>query len=278
LNQLKNVDDLETIEVELLLEAVSRQYGYDFRDYAGASIKRRIKKTVEDEKLGSISALQDKVLHDPGGLNRLLKDLSIPVTSLFRDPGFYLALRKKVVPVLRTYPFIRIWIAGCATGEEVYSLAILLLEEGLYEKSRIYATDINEAVLKKAKAAIYPLKSMKEYTKNYQQAGGKKSFSEYYTASHDSAILRPSLRKNVIFSYHNLVTDGSFNEFNLILCRNVMIYFNKKLQDKVHTLFYKSLPMFGLFAVGSKENLTFTSCEDCYEPMDKNEKIYRRIK
>lgn len=278
MNPVKIINDLEDLEIELLLEAVYRHYGYDFRDYAYAWLKRRIKKRMKDEKLGSVSALQDKLLHDSGCLERLLNDLSIQVTSLFRDPGFYLALRTKVVPLLRTYPFIRIWIAGCATGEEVYSLAIILSEEGMYEKCRIYATDFNEAVLKKAEAGIYPMGSMKEYTRNYQQAGGKKTLSEYYTAAHDNVILRPALKKNVIFSQHNLVTDSSFNEFNLIMCRNVMIYFNKKLQERVHTLFYTSLPMFGVLGLGSEESIKFTPYEDCYEQMDANEKIYRKVK
>jgi len=270
--------DLERIEIELLLEGIFRHYGFDFRAYAFASIRRRLWKRIEEEGLPSISALQERVLHEPEMMEKLLLDLSINVTAMFRDPGFYVTFREHVVPMLRTYPFIRVWHAGCSTGEEVYSMAIVLREEGLYERSRIYATDINEVVLQRAKAGIFPLDRMQEYTDNYIRARGKKSFSEYYTAKYGGALFDQSLTKNVVFSQHNLVTDRSFSEFNVILCRNVLIYFDKTLQSKVHGLFYDSLPMFGVLVLGSKESLRFMSHEDCYEQIAPPEKIFRKVK
>ena len=269
--------ELERVEIELLLEGIFRHYGYDFRAYAYASLRRRIWKRIRNERLETVSALQDRVLHDPAALERLLMDLSVNVTAMFRDPTFYAAFRTQVVPLLRTYPFIRIWHAGCSTGEEVYSMAILLEEEGLYERSRIYATDINEVVLGTARAGIFPLDKMQEYTANYLRAGGKRSFSEYYTAAYDGALFAPGLTRNVVFAQHNLVTDRSFSEFNVILCRNVMIYFDRSLQDRVHQLFYESLPMYGILALGSKESLRFSSLEDRYEELDSREKIYRKV-
>lgn len=269
---------LDELEIRLLLEGVFCHYGYDFRNYAMASLKRRIWKQILDEKLGSISALQDKVLHDPNCMERFLLTLSINVTSMFRDPLFYRAFRTRVVPYLRTYPFIRIWLAGCSTGEEVYSMALLLQEEGLYERCRIYATDMNELVLKKAKEGIYPLASMQQYTSNYQQAGGKDAFSEYYTAKYDHVIFNPALKKNIVFAAHNLVTDGSFNEFQVIFCRNVMIYFNKLLQERVHNLLYESMSMFGILALGSKESIKFTAREAYYEDVDAINKLSRKVR
>ena len=269
--------DLEKIEVELLLEAVYRKYGFDFRAYAYSSLRRRLWKRITESGLKTVSGLQERVLHDPSMMEQLLLDLSINVTAMYRDPHFYVTFREKVIPMLRTYPFIRIWHAGCSTGEEVYSMAILLQEEGLYDRARIYATDINEVVLQRAKAGIFPLDRMKEYTDNYIKAGGKKAFSEYYTAKYDNAIFNPSLTKNVVFSQHNLVTDRSFSEFNVILCRNVLIYFDKPLQSRVHTLFYDSLAMFGVLVLGSKESLKFSEYESCYEQIEMPEKIYRKI-
>src|SRR5438309_8392018 len=270
--------DLERIEIELLLEGIFRHYGFDFRSYAYASIRRRLWKRIEAEQLSSISELQALVLHDTSVMERLLLDLSISVTSMFRDPNFYLVFRQDVVPLLRTYPFIRIWHAGCSTGEEVYSTAILLEEEGLLGKTRIYATDINDAVLQQAKAGIFPLNRMQEYTDNYIRAGGRRSFSEYYTANYDGALFSPSLTRNVVFSQHNLVTDRSFSEFNVIFCRNVLIYFDRSLQHRVHALFYESLVMFGILALGSKESLRFSKYEPCYEKLNAKEKIYRKVK
>ncbi len=270
--------DIESIEIPLLLEAVFQHYGYDFRDYAQASLKRRIWKRIRDEGLSTVSGLQEKILHDTGCMDRLLIDISINVTDFFRDPGFYLAFRKKVVPMLRTYPFLRIWHAGCSSGEEVYSMAILLHEEGLYDRCKIYATDINDSVVKRARDGIFALKAMREFTGNYIKAGGQGAFSEYYTAQGHDAIFSSKLKKNLVFASHDLVMDTSFNEFNVIICRNVMIYFNKKLQDRVHNLLYESLCNFGILGLGSKESLRFTSKETFYEDVDSRWKLYRKIR
>ena len=270
-------EDLEEIELSLLLEGVFRQYGFDFREYAPASLRRRVWRRVHAEGLSTISALQDRLLHDPACMERLLLDLSINVTAMFRDPGFYSAFRRKVVPMLRTYPFTRIWIAGCSTGEEVYSLAILLLEEGLYDRARIYATDINEAVLEQARAGVFPLDKMREYTQNYINAGGSRPFSEYYLAKYDGAQFQRSLIDNVVFAQHNLVSDRSFNEFNVIVCRNVMIYFDRALQERVHTLFYESLVTFGILGLGHRESIRQSPYEDSYEELEATEKLYRKV-
>lgn len=270
--------ELERIEIELLLEGVFRHYGFDFRSYAYASIRRRLWKRIESEGLTSISELQALVLHDSAAMERLLLDLSISVTAMFRDPGFYQVFRDEVVPLLRTYPFIRIWHAGCSTGEEVYSTAIVLEEEGLLERTRIYATDINDAVLQQARAGIFPLNRMQEYTENYIRAGGKRSFSEYYTAKYDGALFSPSLSRNTVFSQHNLVTDRSFSEFTVIFCRNVLIYFDRDLQERVHTLFYDSLVTLGILALGSKESLRFSQYEPCYEKLHPRERLYRKVR
>ncbi len=271
-------DDLERIEIDLLLEGIFRRYGFDFREYAPASLRRRLWRRIHAEKLRSVSGLQERVLHDPACMERLLLDLSINVTSMYRDPSFHAAFRAKVVPTLRTYPFTRISNAGCSTGEEVYSLAILLHEEGLYDKARIYATDINESVLGQARAGIFPLDKMQDYTQNYIAAGGKRSFSEYYVADYEGARFATSLMENVVFAQHNLVSDRSFNEFHVIMCRNVMIYFDKPLQDHVHRLFYESLAMFGVLALGHKESIKFSPHEDCYEELDPEERLYRKIR
>jgi chemotaxis protein methyltransferase CheR len=269
--------ELEQLEIELLLEAIFRRYGLDFRQYAQASLKRRLYRRMHAEGLQTLSELQNRLLHDPPCMERLLVDLSINVTSMFRDPSFYVAFREKVVPMLRTYPFTRIWCAGCSTGEEVYSLAILLLEEGVYERTRIYATDINEHVLQTARAGVFPLDRMKHYTQNYIRAGGKGDFSAYYTAAYDSVAFSRSLTENVVFAQHNLAMDRSFNEFNVIVCRNVMIYFDKALQDHVHTLFYESLDTFGILALGHKESINFTRYAGRYEEIDLDERIYRKV-
>jgi chemotaxis protein methyltransferase CheR len=272
-----DADEMERTEIKLLLDGIFHIYGFDFRSYAFASMKRRLMHRMREEGLPTISALQARVLHDPACMERLLLDLTVNVTSMYRDPTFYLAFRRKVVPLLRTYPFIRIWHAGCSSGEEVYSMAILLEEEGIYERSRIYATDVNEAVLRRAKEGIFPLSNMQEYTRNYLRAGGTRSFSEYYTAKYEGALFNPSLTSNVVFSQHNLVTDHSFSEFTVILCRNVMIYFDKNLQNRVHDLFYGSLVRFGVLALGRKESLRFTKHEAHYEKIDAQEKIYRKL-
>lgn len=271
-------EELEKIEIDLLLQGLYSWCGYDYRDYSYNSIKRRVWHRIHAEKLTSITGLLEKVLHDPGCLKRLIADFSINVTEMFRDPDFFLNFRETVVPILRTYPTIRIWHAGCSTGEEVFSMAILLHEEGIYEKAKIYATDINSDVLKIAKSGFFPLENMKKYTNNYIASGGKNSFSDYYQVTNNAVKFDPYLTKNVVFAQHNLVTDRSFNEFQVILCRNVLIYFNKELQQKVHSLFYDSLAMFGYLGLGDKETITYTNMESCYETICKGQKIYKKIR
>jgi chemotaxis protein methyltransferase CheR len=270
-------DDLERIEVQLLLEAIYQHYGFDFRGYALGSLKRRLWRRAYGERVETLSALQDKVLHDPAVMERLLLDLSINVTAMFRDPTFFRAFREKVIPLLRTYPFVRIWNAGCSTGEETYSLAILLKEEGLYDRTRIYATDINDRVLERAREGRFPLEKMREYTENYLRAGGGDEFSRYYTVEGQQAIFTSELREQVVFAQHNLVSDAPFNEFNVIVCRNVMIYFGKTLQDRVHELYYESLDPFGVLALGHKESIRFSRYEGRYEALDAQEKLYRKM-
>jgi chemotaxis protein methyltransferase CheR len=269
--------ELERIEIDLLLEGVYRHYGLDFRGYALGSLKRRLARRMREEGTPTLSALQDKVLHDPDAMERLLVSLSISVTSMFRDPTFYRAFREKVVPLLRTYPFIRMWNAGCATGEETVSLAIVLEEEGLLERARIYATDFNAEVVERARAGEFPLARMRDYTENYLQSGGNTEFSRYYTAQGPVARFSPELMSNIVFAKHNLVSDGSFNEFHGILCRNVLIYFGTTLQERVHTLFHESLVNFGVLGLGHKETIRFTPLEHCYEAIDPHEKLYRRV-
>jgi chemotaxis protein methyltransferase CheR len=270
--------DLERIEMQLLLEGIYQHYGYDFRGYALASLKRRLWRRAHAEGLPTLSALQDRVLHDPGCMERLLHDLSINVTSMFRDPSFYAAFREDVIPALRTYPFLRIWNAGCSTGEETYSLAILLMEAGLYDKTRIYATDINDTVIDRARNGRFPLERMRDYTANYLRAGGQEEFSRYYTVEGDEASFSQEICSRVVFANHNLVSDGPFNEFNVIVCRNVMIYFGKGLQDRVHQLFYESLETFGVLALGHKESIRFTPHEGCFEELNTRERLYRKIR
>ena len=270
--------DLERTEIKLLTEGIYRHYGFDFRDYSMPSLKRRVWKRVYAEGLSTISGLQEKILHDAASMERLLLDLSINTTAMFRDPTFYLTFRRKIVPMLRTYPFVRIWHAGCSTGEEVYSMAILLQEEKLLDRCRIYATDINESVLQRAKDGIFPLNTMQENTSNYIAAGGTGTFSEYYTARYDYAIFRPALRENVVFAQHNLVTDSSFNHFNVIFCRNVLIYFNNALQERVQRLFLDSMEMFGILGLGKKETVRYSTVADHYEEIDAEERLYRRVR
>ena len=273
---MEDRNGLEALEIDLLLEAIFRRYGFDFRGYAPSSLRRRVRAAVEAEGVATVSGLLEKVFHDASCLERVLLGLSVNVSAMFRDPLFFLAFRRHAIPLLRTYPFVRIWQAGCSTGEEVYSLAILLQEEGLYDRCRIYATDMNEVVLRKAREGIFPLDVMQKYTVNYLASGGTRAFSDYYTAAYDHVILRPSLREHVLFSQHNLVSDGVFNEFNVILCRNVMIYFTRPLQERVHKLFHRSFANFGLLGIGSHESLRFLPVEHEYEPLVPGEKLFRR--
>jgi chemotaxis protein methyltransferase CheR len=271
------VRDVEEIEVALLLEAIHRRYGFDFREYAPASLKRRLWRRAHAEGVETISALQALVLHDPACMERLLLDLSINVTTMFRDPSFYTAFREKVVPQLRTYPFTRIWVAGCSTGEEVYSLAIVLEEEELLDRTRIYATDINQAVIESARLGVFPLEKMQEYTQNYLAAGGTHAFSEYYLASYDGAVFDRRLVDNAVFAQHNLVSDRGFNEFHVIVCRNVMIYFDRSLQERVFELFHESLARLGVLALGHKETIRLSSFARHYEEVDPVEKLWKKV-
>jgi chemotaxis protein methyltransferase CheR len=268
--------EVEALEVDLVLEGIYRGYGLDFRNYARESIRRRLLRRAQGEGVASISALQERVLHDPACMARLLADLSVNVTSMFRDPAFYRAFRTLVVPKLRTYPFIRIWSAGCSTGEEAYSIAILMREAGLYDRTRIYATDMNGDVVEQARAGQFPIEKMKDYTANYLAAGGTRSFSEYYTAGQDTVRFDRSLADNMVFARHNLVSDRSFNEFNVILCRNVLIYFAPSLQDEVNRLLYESLTIFGVLGLGRKELLKSTGFGRRYETLDPVESLFRR--
>lgn len=271
-----NNEELEQIEIMLLLEAIYRRYGYDFRDYNYGSISRRIKHRIGLMGLNTVSALQERVLHQPRVVETLVADFTISVTEMFRDATLFLALRDKVLPALQSLPLIRVWHAGCSTGEEVYSMAILLKEAGLYEKCRIYATDINPASLARAEKGEYSLDKMQQYTRNYLNSGGKKAFCEYYRVKGHEALFNTDLKANVVFAQHNLATDSSFNEFHLIICRNVLIYFNAGLQRRVQQLFYRSLARAGYLALGSKEGIENVKGEDYYDTLDAGNKIYRK--
>jgi chemotaxis protein methyltransferase CheR len=270
---LKDDDD---IAFPLLLEAIYHKYGYDFRQYSQVHVKRRILNRLAMSQMKSISEIQFNVMHNETFATQLLQDLSITVTEMYRDAGFYKALREKVLPVLKTYPFIKIWHAGCSTGEEVYSLAIILKEEGLYNRSTIYATDFNQHALNQAKEGIFSSARIKDYTINYQLSGGKEPFSNYYTSNYDMAIMDPFLKKNIVWANHNLVTDSVFAEVHMILCRNVLIYFNKDLQNKVHRLFHNSLINGGVLCLGLKESLHFTDFTNEYTELDKKYKIFKK--
>lgn len=266
----------EDIELELLLEGILLKYGYDFRNYSRAHIKRRVLRRLSLTGMSNICEMLKKVLENKGFFEILLGDFSISVTEMFRDPSFYGVLRKEAVPILRTYPFIKVWIAGCATGEEVYSVAILLQEEGLYERCQIYATDFNENVLKIAEKGIYPMDTIDTYTTNYNDSGGKSQLADYYTSAYDSVIFHQRLKDRVIFADHNLVSDGVFGEMQLIICRNVLIYFDKMLQNKVLKLFNESLSHGGILCLGTKESLGSTSLEERFIELDKKERIFQK--
>ncbi|PWV92072.1 chemotaxis protein methyltransferase CheR [Paenibacillus cellulosilyticus] len=274
----ENIEPLEQLEIELLLEALYRYYGFDFRDYVLPSIRRRIWHRIHAEKLSTISGLQEKVLHDRNTMKRLIADFSINVTEMFRDPSFFRAFRTTIVPLLQDYACIRIWHAGCSTGEEVYSMAILMHEEGLHHKTRYYATDMNADVIEEAKRRSFALDKLQAYSNNYMQAGGTKSLSDYYTIDNNQASLHPYLADSIVFAQHNLAVDQSFNEFHVIICRNVMIYFNSVLQNRVHTLFHESLSRSGFLGLGHKESIAYTSHSALYKEMDAHEKLYRKIK
>ncbi|ELR73922.1 Chemotaxis protein methyltransferase CheR [Fulvivirga imtechensis AK7] len=269
-------DAIEDVEIELLLEGVYQRYGYDFRDYARTHVRRRILNRLQLSQLESISQLQHHVLYDPDFASLLIKDLSISVTEMFRDPAFYRAVRDKIIPALKTWSYVKIWHAGCSTGEEVYSMAILLKEEGLYDRVQIYATDFNEYSLKQAREGIFSLEDMKQYSGNYQQSNARHSFSNYYFSDFGLAIMDQSLKKNIVWANHNLVTDSDFTETHMIVCRNVLIYFNRGLQNKVYKLFYSSLVNGGILCLGSRENLYTSDFKNNFDVIDQDQKIYKK--
>ena len=268
--------DKFNLEITSLLEAFFQKYSYDFRHYSEAHIRRRIMNRMKMSGMENVSQMQSRLLNDETFASNLLQDLSITVTEMFRDPGFYRSLRENVIPILKTYPFIKIWHAGCATGEEAYSMAIIMQEEGLYERTTIYATDFNQQALSHAKEGIFSNKMIKDYTVNYQLSGGKESFSDYYTANYDRVILNKYLKRNIVWANHNLVTDSIFAEVHLILCRNVLIYFDKNLQNRVQKLFHNSLINGGILCLGSKEGLRFTDLSDEYTELDKKQRIFKK--
>ncbi len=269
-------EELEDIEIALFLDAVYMRYGHDFRNYSRASIKRRILNILGSAGHKTISGMISAVLHDESFFETVLYELSITVTEMFRDPDFFKALREQVIPYLKTHPFVKVWHAGCATGEEVYSLAIVLKEEGFYDRATIFATDFNDSALDKAREGIYPLEKMKEFTANYQRSGGTGSFARYYHTGYDAAILDPGLRKNIAFANHNLVTDSVFSEMHLIVCRNVLIYFDRTLQNRVLKLFRDSLVHGGILALGSKETLQFSEAATDFKVLNQKWKIFQK--
>lgn len=272
IEKLENID----IEIPLFLEAIFQKYGYDFRDYSIAHLKRRLMHRMALGNFESISLMQDKILRDKSFLIDLLEDLSINVTEMFRDPEFYLSFREQVIPNLRTYPYIKIWHAGCSTGEEVYSLAILLKEENLLDRCQIYATDFNRKVLEIAKLGIYPTQDLERHQRNYLNSGGLGKLSDYYTLKYGAIKLDHTLSRKIVFADHNLVTDTVFAEVNLIFCRNVLIYFNKDLQGKVINLFHQSLSSSGFLCLGTKESVRFTHLENSFIEIDPKQKIYKK--
>jgi chemotaxis protein methyltransferase CheR len=271
------IKGLRDEELELVVNDLLEVYGYDFTNYARASLKRRVARLLVLDRFPSFAEFRYRLRTDADYLKRFVEEVTVNVTEMFRDPAFYRKLRQEVLPVLATYPLIRIWHAGCSTGEEVYSMAIILAEAGLLQKSLLYATDLNPDVLESARAGIFPLAPMKQYSENYIEGGGTREFSSYYTARYDHARFKDSLKSKMIFATHNLVSDKSFNEFQLILCRNVLIYFDKDLQDKVLQLFDGSLESLGFLALGSKETVRFSGIVSRYKQLE-GEKIWRKVK
>jgi len=266
----------ENLEIDLLLEAIWQKYGFDFREYGRASIRRRLLKHMNASGLENISKMQHELLYDRIFFNNLVTAITVNVTEMFRDPLCFKAIKTKVIPELKNLDHLRIWHAGCSTGEEVYSIAILLHETGILDRCQIYATDTDDVALEKAENAIYPAGSIQTYTKNYQKAGGEKSFSNYYTAKYGNAVLKKWLSRKVLFSLHNLAVDSVFSEVDMIMCRNVLIYFNRKLQNSVLKLFTNSLAPGGFLIIGSKESIHFSGVAEQYETIDSKEKIYRK--
>jgi chemotaxis protein methyltransferase CheR len=273
---METFERIEDIEIRLLLEALYHRYHYDFRNYAMSSIRRRLRQAREQLGYATISALQESVLHDPDMLPKLLRYLTVQVSEMFRDPSYFRAIREKVVPHLRTYPSLKIWIAGCSSGEELYSFVILFREEGLEERTIFYATDINPEALAQAEAGIYGLDRIRLFTENHRRAGGKTSLSDHYHSGYDRCVFDRSLRRNVVFSDHSLVTDQVFGEMQLVSCRNVMIYFDRDLQDRAVGLFREALPRNGFLGLGAKETLRFSRHGEAFREFVREEKIYRR--
>lgn len=274
---VRTVETVDSDELNSLLKTIREVYGYDFTQYAEASIKRRSLYFMNSRNIRTVKELSSVLLADDIVFEDFVRSISVTVTEMFRDPSFYACLRTRVLKRLATYPFIKIWVAGCATGEEVYSVAIMLKEEGLLSRSLIYATDINQHSLHQAKEGIFPMDLMKAYTVNYQKSGGTGRLSDYYVAHYGSALFDRELRNNIVFAPHNLVSDQSFNEFQLILCRNVLIYFNQNLQNRVMNLFYDSLCTFGIVGLGNKESLLFTDKQKCFDPIDKKQKVFIKV-
>ena len=264
------------IERRLLLEAVYLRFGYDFRQYAAASIKRRLRSAMAQLRCTTVSQLQDRVLHDEHAFPTLLDFLTVPVSDLFRDPPYFVALRQHVVPLLRTYPSLKVWVAGCSTGEEAYSLAILLHEEGLLDRTLIYATDINPRSLQQAEAGVYALDRVQAFTANYRQAGGRSSLHEYYTAAYDRAVFDATLKRRIVFSDHSLATDTVFAEVHVVSCRNVLIYFDRQLQERAVGLFRDALVRRGFLGLGARESLRFTSHADAFADVARAERLFRK--
>jgi len=269
-------DKLATIETELLQQALYRCHGLDFRDYSFPLFRRRVRRHLAEEGLASVSALQANVLHDALALKRFMGRVSVGKTAMFRDPAFFASLREQVFPLLKDKPMIRIWHAGCSSGEEVFSLAILLHEEGLLEKSRLYATDHNEKYLATAAAGIIPLRGMREYIENYRLCGGKQPFSDYYTAAYGFALFASELRENILWGKHDLVSDGPLNTFDLIICRNVVVHFNKTLKERVFNLLAESLEDEGVLGLGRRETLRGSAVGDSFHDIDASQKLYRK--
>jgi chemotaxis protein methyltransferase CheR len=268
--------EIEQIEIDLLLEAIYRRYGYDFRSYARASIERRTRLFLSGSGYTSVSEMTDRVLHDEEFFSRLARNYSISVTEMFRDPFVYQVVREKVVPLLRTWPHFKVWHAGCATGEEVYSLVIMLKEEGVYDRATIYATDFNDTALEQAREGVYGIDKIQEASRNYQESGGKTSFSEYYHARYDAVVMDRSLKEHIVFSNHNLAVDNAFGEMHLVFCRNVLIYFNDELKNRALGLFTESLVHGGFLCLGTREDLRFTDAFDRYEIVDSKAKLYKK--
>ena len=268
--------DIQHIEVELLLEALYLRYGYDFREYARETVVRRLEQCCDDLGMATISELTGKLLRDPSTFYRVIGYFSVNVTALFRDPHFYTALRDRVLPMLRTWPHVKIWDAGCATGEELYSLAILLVEGGLSSRARIYATDLSAAALDTARAGIYPLEILAQGGRNYFEFGGSYSLANYYLAGREAGVMDARLRQNITFARHNLAMDKSFGEMQAVICRNVLIYFNRELQDAVLQMFWESLDHGGYLCLGNNESISFTSVEKRFDVVDAQARIYKK--